>query len=79
MSLWNEVTWIQLTESLAGTHFPVTEAFDANSEDVVWELVGLLLVNYNSREHCVVIHAKKQSFSVKSRAISLSDTVKTSS
>ena len=56
-----------------------TEAFDAKSEDVVYELVGLLIVNYNSREHCVVIHAKKQSFSVKSRAISLSDTVKTTS
>ena len=55
------------------------EAFDANSEDVVQELVGLLLVNYSSREHCVVIHAKKQSFSVKSGAISLSDAVRTTS
>ena len=33
----------------------------------------------DSREHCVVIHAKKQSFSVKIRTISLSVTVKTSS
>ena len=62
------------TRKLART---ITEAFDANSEDVVYELVGLLIVNYNSREHCVVIRAKKQSFSVGSRAISLSDTVKT--
>ena len=53
------------------------EAFDANSEDVVYEFVGLLLVNYSSREHCVVIHAKKQNFSVKSRALSLSDAVRT--
>ena len=64
------------TRKLART---TTEAFDANSEDVVCELVGLLLVNFNSREHCVVIRAMKQNFSVKSRAISLSDTVKTSS
>ena len=56
-----------------------TEAFDANSEDVVHELVDLLLVNYSSRKHCVVIHAKKQSFCVKSRAIYLSDAVKTTS
>ena len=53
------------------------EAFDANSEDVVYEFVGLLLVNNSSREHCVVIHAKKQNFSVKSRALSLLDAVKT--
>ena len=36
-----------------------TEAFDANTKDVVYALVGLLLVNYNSREQCVVIHSKK--------------------
>ena len=60
-----------------GWQGPKRRRFDANSEDVCPELVGLLLVNYSSREHCVVIHAKKQSFSVKSGAISLSDAVRT--
>ena len=38
MLLWKEVTWIPLSENLAGTHFRETEAFDANIKDTpVWE------------------------------------------
>ena len=44
-------------------HFRSTETFNANIDDVsVWELAGLLLVNYRSRELCVVIHAKLAQF-----------------
>ena len=42
-----------------------TEAFEADSNNVVEELVGLLLVHYCSRDLCVVIRAEDAEFSLR--------------
>ena len=46
VSVWELSLWQE--------HFRTTEAFDANSNDAVQELVVLLFVSHSSRELCVV-------------------------
>ena len=63
---WKDVSWNPLPPYVSGgcqeRRFRVTATFGANSDDVVWEPAGLLLVNSRSRELCVIIHANVAQF-----------------